>query len=206
MNRYTWILDPGHGGLGPGGEYLTPGKRSPHVPPGIYEGELNRQVAALVVGKLYNVESPVTSTITNPGPVNAGLRARVEYIRGLQKARNNCVVISIHANAAGNAKRWYPANGAVVFHNRYDKKGKHLAQWMIESLDTWTTLNVDRGVKTANFRLLSCAAAGVPSVLVECGFMTNEADAELMASYMGRESIAKAISDVIQNFEIHGGL
>ena len=27
MSRYTWILDPGHGGLSPDGVYMTAGKR-----------------------------------------------------------------------------------------------------------------------------------------------------------------------------------
>ena len=45
MSRYTWLLDPGHGGI-IDGVYQTAGKRSPIFPDGsvLYEGEFNRSV------------------------------------------------------------------------------------------------------------------------------------------------------------------
>jgi N-acetylmuramoyl-L-alanine amidase len=66
-------------------------------------------------------------------------------------------------------------------------------------------LSVDRGIKTANFSMLA-GTLNMPSMLVECGFMTSQLDAALLSSYEGRESVALAIADTIQNFEIHGGL
>lgn len=199
MSRYTWILDPGHGGLGPGWEYLTPGKRSPEVPPGIHEGEFNRDICRMIVDMLPDA---ITTTVTNPGPVNAGLIARLQYIRALQKVRGNCVLLSVHANAA-RGKGWSGANGAVVFHHPKNKSGKVLADQMIEALDENTSLSVDRGIKTARFAMLT---SGVPSILVECGFMTNPIEAEYLASSGGRQCIADSFYDLIQYFEINGGL
>lgn len=202
MGQYTWILDPGHGGLGPGGEYLTPGKRSPEVPPGIFEGEFNRDIARRVVELCDGLDM----TITNPGPVNAGLLARVNYARGLQKVRKNCVFISIHANAAGNGKRWRnDAQGVVVFHHKWDAKGKVLAKWMIESFQVHTGIDVTRGIKTAMFSVLT-GTRMMPSILIECDFMTHEERAKFLASPEGREKIAYAIARIIHQMEQTGEL
>ena len=50
MSRYTWLLDPGHGGF-IDGVYQTAGKRSPEFPDGsqLYEGEFNRDVVARIM-------------------------------------------------------------------------------------------------------------------------------------------------------------
>jgi len=50
MSRYTWLLDPGHGGI-IDGVYQTAGKRSPRFPDGsiLYEGEFNRDVVKRIM-------------------------------------------------------------------------------------------------------------------------------------------------------------
>ena len=50
MSRYTWLLDPGHGGF-IDGIYQTAGKRSPQFPDGsrLYEGEFNRDVTSRIL-------------------------------------------------------------------------------------------------------------------------------------------------------------
>ena len=50
MSRYTWLLDPGHGGF-IDGVYQTAGKRSPEFPDGsrLYEGEFNRDVVSRIM-------------------------------------------------------------------------------------------------------------------------------------------------------------
>ena len=50
MSRYTWLLDPGHGGM-IDGVYQTKGKRSPSFDDGVvlYEGEFNRAVTKQIL-------------------------------------------------------------------------------------------------------------------------------------------------------------
>ena len=50
MSKYTWLLDPGHGGI-IDGVYQTAGKRSPKFPDGsvLYEGEFNRDVVGRII-------------------------------------------------------------------------------------------------------------------------------------------------------------
>jgi len=196
MSRYTWILDPGHGGVGPGGEYLTPGKRSPEVPPGIYEGEFNRQICSLVESLCLDYDT----TTTNPGPVNCGLKERTDYINGLQKVRGNCILLSIHANASGRGG-WSTVYGSTVFYHPKNKKGKPLAEWVLEAIDQHTPMNITRGVKPSRFTILS-KTRSMPGVLVECGFMTNKSEARFLASSDGQSQIANAIFETIKTVEL----
>jgi N-acetylmuramoyl-L-alanine amidase len=73
-----WILDPGHGGMA-FGHYMTPGKRSPQVPPGIYEGEFNRAIANSVHDGNY-----LETIVTNPGPINISLKKRVSFVNSIK--------------------------------------------------------------------------------------------------------------------------
>lgn len=196
-SRYTWVLDPGHGGLGPGGEYLTAGKRSPAVPPGIYEGAFNREIAEHVA-KQCPTGTVISSTA--PGPVNVGLAERAEYVRGLQAERGNCIMISIHANALGNGREWNAARGMTVFHHPSNAAGQRLAKRILLSFAAYTELDVRRGVRTARFAILSKTKM-IPGVLVECGFMTNLEEAKYLASDAGKSAISSAISTVILNYE-----
>ena len=137
--------------------------------------------------------------ITNPGPVNCGLRERAEYINGLQKVRKNCVLISVHANAAGK-KGWSSAHGATIFHHPRNKGGRALAEWVLDSIDQHVRVDTTRGIKTARFAILS-KTRSLPGILIECGFMTNELEAKHLASPEGQFEVAFAIAQVIKLFE-----
>lgn len=86
---------------------------------------------------------------------------------------------SIHFNAYGDGKTYNSVEGIEVFsHPDAPSQGgkllaKYLHQYLIQG-----TKQKDRGVKTANFYVLRKTYC--PSALVECGFMTNKKEAELM--------------------------
>jgi len=191
-SRFTWVFDPGHGGISPGGLYLTPGKRSPEVPPGIYEGEFNRDMARRL--QAHCEGAGIDSTIISPGPINVRNLDRANFSNQLHRHRKNCVYLSIHANASGNGKEWNQAKGFVVFHYPGSKPGQdmarifhhHLAQGPISS----------RGIKTARFTVL--AKTSHPAILVEYGFMTNMEDTAVLASQAGRVELAHHTFQAIQ--------
>ncbi|MGZ5554114.1 MAG: N-acetylmuramoyl-L-alanine amidase, partial [Chthoniobacterales bacterium] len=60
----------------------------------------------------------------------------------------------------------------------------------------------NRGVRTANFRVIRKAV--YPSVLVECGFLSNRADAGQIATSSYRETLAEKISEAVVE-ERYGG-
>ena len=54
---------------------------------------------------------------------------------------------------------------------------------------------VNRGVKTANFRVLRKAA--YPAVLVECGFLSNRSEGAAARSASRRDDLADKIAEAI---------
>lgn len=195
-SRYTWILDPGHGGVDQNGVYLTAGKRSPRVPPGIYEGQFNREIAQRVI----ECCPGTTIAVTTPGPENLGLWERSAFARKLQAQSGNCILISIHANAAGDGATWNSARGATVFHHPDNAAGQRLATRILSSFGKFTALDVKRGIRQARFSVLAGTRA-IPGVLVESGFMTHLEEAKYLASDAGKAAIALALATVIKDYE-----
>lgn len=180
-----FLLDPGHEGMA-FGLYLRQGKQSPQVPPGIYEGEFNRKVCALIEsfdpGKYLSIA---------PGPVNIPLKDRIDFINELNEVEP-CVSISIHANAADELG-WSDARGFRVFHSsNASDTSKRLAKLTHESLEARLGRIIPpRSIKTENLSMVY--KTDCPAIYVECAFMTNEKEARFMASAWGQTKIAMAI-------------
>lgn len=191
-----FLIDCGHSGelLG---EYLTKGKRSPTVPPGIHEGVFNRHVAALI-----NEKMPEHTRILTPGPINTPLSARSKAINDLVKAGKNVCVVSIHANAAGK-KGWNDASGFRVFYPRpwvkFAKESKRLAESVSSAMKNNQHIPYDeRPIKSTGFHMVRVPKC--PAILVETGFMTHVEDAVFMASWFGKQQIANSICEGLQAF------
>jgi len=185
----TWILDPGHEGLSPGGLYLRRGKQSPQVPPGIYEGVFNREICERV--KHLCLLDDIPCVITNPGPINATLKQRYSYCNKLHAIRKDCIVICIHANAAGRGQWQTRREGTVVFHSsNASKMSKRLCTHLSFNMQAYTEL-AKGGIKQANFSMVYKTKC--PAAYLEIGFMDSKKDAEYMASETGQREIANTI-------------
>jgi N-acetylmuramoyl-L-alanine amidase len=208
-----YILSAGHSGMA-FGQYYTAGKRSPDVPPGIYEGEFNRIIVDLVYwGMQWDDDAPIAVCKLNMGVVNVPIVVKRKTINQIVKTEarlgNEVALIEIHANAMGN-KGWHPASGSRVFVPKMPMWGGSakkqrvmtsiaLAQKITNKFDTDDRIPYNtRSIKEANFAMLNVHC---PAVLVECGFMTNRGDVGFMASSYGQDRIAFAIADAIADME-----
>ena len=232
MGRYTWLLDPVHGGI-IDGEYQTLGKRSPVFPDGsiLYEGEFNRDIVSrilqlstpssnldLALGSVYTEDSGLDpryslyATGQDQNVINLvntqedlPLSHRVRKANLIHKERKNCIYVSIHANAFGDGKTFNSANGISVFHHVKSSKGKILANTLQKQLVNLTGLR-NRGVKAneswANFYILR--KTNMPAILSENGFMTNLKEASLLNSADMRMKIAQAHLNMILEIEKNG--
>jgi N-acetylmuramoyl-L-alanine amidase len=183
------IIGFGHGGTA-FGHYLTPGKRSPEVPPGIYEGEFLREVGKRIM------DHPDV-LILNPGPIDIPLGVKVKAINQICKQYPDCVYIELHTNAAGKPG-WSNANGTRVFYYegkwRASIKGKYLASY-ISNLMPINTLGNWARVFGKNFYMLRKPKC--PAALVELDFHTHPEIAPFMASEQGVEFYSRAINMMI---------
>ncbi len=216
MSKYTWLLDPGHGGIIEG-VYQTAGKRSPHFPDGsvLYEGEFNRDIVSRIL-KLtsgwapgrhrthYRLHAIDTINLVDTEE-DMPLRVRVKKANDIHREKGNCIYVSVHANAFGNGREFNSAKGICSFHHYRSKNGKRLA----EVLQRWLgdlTLFRNRGVlsndRWANFYVLR--KTHMPAVLSENGFMTNFDDASALLDPEVRQAIANAHFAMIQEIEENG--
>lgn len=91
--------------------------------------------------------------------------------------------ISFHFNAFGNGKTYNSGEGIeTLISNRSPKDSKRMADCIHKQLIKGTKQK-NRGVKTQALAMCNCSVMGTKaSVLVECAFMTNKRESELMQS------------------------
>jgi len=92
---------------------------------------------------------------------------------------NKCdYFISIHCNSS---KKPTEFGGIEVFYYRGSKKGNYLAYHIINNILKRIFILGNRGTKRGNFYVLRHTI--MPACLVECGFVNNETDAEILTTY-----------------------
>ena len=216
MSRYTWLLDPGHGGI-IDGVYQTAGKRSPEFPDGsrLYEGEFNRDVVQRIM-KLASGWAPhrhrthyqlhaIDAINLVDTEEDMPLRTRVANANALHREKGNCIYVSVHANAFGDGKTFNNAKGVCTFHHYRSADGQRLGESLQKWLGDLTCLR-DRGVRSndswANFYVLR--KTNMPAVLSENGFMTNFDDATALMNPDVRQAVANAHFAMMQEIEENG--
>ena len=91
--------------------------------------------------------------------------------------------VSFHFNAYGDGKSYNSAQGIeTLIHNTYPADSRTLAN-KVQAQLVKGTKQKDRGVKTKALSMCNCnTMKSQASILIECGFMTNEYEAKLMKS------------------------
>ena len=204
MSRYTWLLDPGHGGI-IDGVYQTAGKRSPRFPDGsvLYEGEFNRDVVKRIVELCSDNGIKCVNLVDTEEDIS--LRHRVTKANLLHRENRNSIYVSVHSNAFGNGRDFNQAKGICTFHHFKSNNGKKLAEILQKWLAELTPFR-NRGIRSndswANFYVLR--KTHMPAVLSENGFMTNFDDATALMDPNVRQGIANAHFAMIQEIEENG--
>ena len=175
-------IDDGHG-------METSGKRTPLFPgTNIFmrENEFNSAVAQLLGIELKRCGFETVFVALGDKDIPLAERVRIA------NSADADLYISIHANALTG--EWGPHGGIETYHYPNSQKGKQAAEIIHRHLLHGTPL-VDRGVKTANFYVLKHTK--MPAVLVECGFMDNIFEAQLLLSGAYRKECAVEIAQGI---------
>lgn len=203
MNKYTWLLDAGHGGLIKG-KYVTPGKRSPEWEDGtpqLFEGVFNRAVRASLIHMLVRMPSggDIGYFILNDGDKDIGLTERVKLANKYHKQHGNCVLLSIHGNAGGGT-------GFEVFTSPGETASDPIATVFCEEImkefpshkfrPDYSDKDPD---KEAPFYLLK--KSNCPALLTENLFMDRLEDCKFMASIEGQQRIALAHFNAMKRVE-----
>jgi N-acetylmuramoyl-L-alanine amidase len=201
--NYLIILDDGHG-IAP----ITPGKRTPIFPDGsvLYENDFNSEVVALMYKKLKripNVDVAFTAEENYDVPLNTRIaranRAWQDHQNYFGKENSKCILISVHANAYGDGKTFNNAKGVSTFCCSSPPAERKLAETIHKHLKGGTT-QVDRGVQEICFAILK---GNMTSCLVECAFMTNLEEANLLKTEEFRQECAdEIVAGILEYFGI----
>lgn len=179
------LLDAGHGPA-------TPGKRSPDGK--LLEFSFNSAVVGMV--HHYLLSEGVEVVFSHSTNRDVPLTERTTLANKL----NVDAFVSIHANAFGN--EWNAAQGIETYiYPKASKQSEALADVIHTSLIA-ACRRKDRGIKTANFAVLRDTK--MPAILVECGFMTNREEADLLLQKAYRQQCARAIAFGILAWLSHG--
>ena len=175
------VIDAGHGGDDPGKVGIN----------GAQEKDINLQIALLV--KTFLEQNGVVMTREDED----GLYDRSASNKKVQDMKNRIalieetapdIVVSIHQNS-------YPeeyVHGAQVFYYDGSSQGKELAEVLQRQLIERADPDNTRQVK-ANDSYYLLKKTSVPIVIVECGFLSNQAEAEKLCTPEYQERIAWAV-------------
>lgn len=187
---YSVVIDAGHGGIDAG--VLG-------VATGVKESDINLAIARLLAISFENAGFKVTLTRNSEaglyGTIKKGFKKRDMQKRAeIIKGANPTLLISIHQNKYHVQSR----RGAQVFYQKGEIVSKQFAFKIQESLN-----NFNKEVRTCqiiggDFFILKVASC--PSIIVECGFLSNPEDEKLLLSSSYRENLANCILQGALNY------
>lgn len=203
MNKLYVLLDNGHG-------KNTPGKRSPLLQDGsrLYEWEYCREITAGIKARFENNKNIEVIMIT-PEEYDVLLGSRVKRINNYctKFGTKNCIMLSIHINAAGNGG-WMNARGWSAWTTRGQNNSDKFADCLYEAaeqiiksnkeyIDTFKGNQSQKPIRTdfsdgdkdweAGFQITK--GSNCPAVLTENMFMDNKLDVDYLLSASGFNDI-----------------
>jgi N-acetylmuramoyl-L-alanine amidase len=168
----TVVVDAGHGGKDNGAFRRYGGA----------EKNATLDVATRLASKLRESQFKVVMTRSDDVFVELDRRAAIS------NRQKNAIFVSIHFNDSG---RRGIRGFETYYHSPVARPLAHRIQQQIMTLPG----AVNRGVKTADFRVLRKAA--YPAVLVECGFLSNRKEGAAARSASRRDDLADKIAEAI---------
>jgi N-acetylmuramoyl-L-alanine amidase len=167
------VIDPGHGGIDRGG---IPGLR-------LAEKDLTLDTAKRL-SRILRARSNIKVVMTRNQDTFVSLPARTAIAN--RYAGPNAIFVSIHYNASLR-------EGAYGIETYYNNRRAYRLAVLVHPRVIQAADSIDRGIRHRGYRVLR--SNRLPAILVECGFMTNRAEAGRIQSARYRDRIAAAIAD-----------
>lgn len=188
--QWTIVIDAGHGGNDPGKIGVNKAK----------EKDINLSIAKKLKKLLENQDIKVVMVREE----DTGLYTDGSNSKKVEDMRNRCALIdeanpvctiSIHQNSyhEGSIK------GAQVFYYEHSADGKEIAQCLQEHMIQGLDKTNHRQAK-ANDSYYLLRKTKSPTVIVECGFLSNWEEAELLVTDKYQKKVAQAICDGIMEY------
>ena len=182
------LIDPGHG-------IDTPGKRSPDGQ--FLEYLWNRQVADMLLERLVSMGIDASLVVTETNDVT--LRNRVNRVNTIcnKVGASNVLLVSIHANAAGNGSSWQNAKGWSCYTSKGKTKSDQVAEYLYDAFEEeFPERKIRKDLSDGdrdwedNFFVLEKSRC--PAVLLENFFYDNKEECAWMLQNETKRRIASA--------------
>ena len=183
-------VDPGHGGTDPGMIGVD----------GLEEKgislEISMKLSELLKEKGYRVvmTRKEDKGLSDPSASNKKAQDMQRRIAFLEEA-NPVLTVSIHQNSFSDQN----VRGPQVFYYENSVEGKNLAEKIQESMNKSLAPKRPRMIKANTSYYLLKRSKGT-LVIVECGFLTNSEEAELLKTETYQQKAAEAIAEGIDDY------
>lgn len=184
------VVDPGHGGTDPGKVGINEA----------LEKDVNLKIAYILKDELEAAGFKVILTRTQ----DSGLYQEKDSNKKLADMKARCkiieeskadIVVSIHQNSFAKES----VHGAQMFYYRHSAEGKRLAECLQSAFSKYVDEENHRVAKdNDNYYMLLHTPC--PTVIAECGFLSNAAEAELLCSEDYQKKIASGICQGIKEY------
>ena len=190
VKEYRIVVDAGHGGFDSGKVGIG----------NILEKEINLAIARKVQENLEAAGIEVVMTRES----DQGLYDENEENKKQQDMKKRCAMInesgadlavSIHQNSYTEEY----VCGPQVFYYETSQKGKELAQILQETLNEKLDIARPRKIKADNTYYI-LKKTQIPTVIAECGFLSNTEEAEKLTSEEYQEQVAEAVCEGILQY------
>lgn len=195
MDRELIILDPGHGGEDPGAVGLD----------GVFEKDLNLSVALrlrdLLIFNGYEVVMTRSDDrlLYDPDLSTShkvqDLATRLDY----GKLYPNATFISIHMNKFPDSD----CSGLQVYYSGNNPLSQSIADSIEKEYMKMLPESKERACKQATSSIFILHRIEIPAVLVECGFLSNQTENELLQSAEYQKKLAVSISLAISENDLN---
>ncbi len=178
VENKTIVIDAGHGGFDPGKEGVS----------GEDEKYINLKIANYLQQYLEQSGASVIITRNDDNALGNTKNADMSERRNIINESDADITVSIHQNSFPSEK----VHGAQVFYYKDSEEGKKLAECVQDSLiDTLDTSNTRAAKANSDYYMLRTNST--PSIIVECGFLSNPSEETYLNSSDYQQKTAWAI-------------
>jgi N-acetylmuramoyl-L-alanine amidase len=170
----TVIIDPGHGGHDKGGQWGR-----------VYEKHLALDTSVRLENHLKAMGYQTVMTRRSDNFISLPQRV------AMANRHKNAIFVSVHYNWTWKQE----VGGIETFY--HSAKSKRLAE-LVQAGMLKRVRATDRGAKFARYYVIRHTE--MPSILVECGFVSNAPERERMKSAWFRDAVARGIAEGIQRY------
>lgn len=181
--RIAVVLDAGHGGIDGGAVGQS----------GTAEAGLNLAVTKLVQDHLEDAGIRVILTRSDENALGKNKQSDLARRREIMNGCSAAAVVSIHMNKFTDPS----VHGPMTFYMKGSEEGQRLAESVIKAVCA-ATGNPARSANPGDYFVIR--ESEPPAVLVECGFLSNSAEEQLLLSPEYQEKLAEGIACGVKEY------